>query len=337
MLEKPDIADRRIHARLQEAYGLGITQVTFLPLGADVNTAVYRATGTNGAAYFVKLRKGSFDAASVLVPQYLYEQGNRAVIPVLRARDGSLWTTLDAFTCLLYPYVAGRGGFEQALTEAQWRAFGAALRALHTAEIPPDLLEGIPTEPYSSAWRAQVRDYLAQAERAVFKDAVAARMATLMRQRRDDIRRVVERAEELAAALSTQTPAQGICHADIHAGNLLLAPDGRLFIVDWDTLLRAPKERDLMFIGGGVGAIWNTQRETGLFYDGYGSAEIHLPALAYYRYERIVEDIAAFCEQILTTEGGGADRAQGLRYFASLFNAGEVIDMADQTYRQMAR
>lgn len=41
MLEKPDIPLTRIAACLQTAYGLTAVQITFLPLGADQNTAVF--------------------------------------------------------------------------------------------------------------------------------------------------------------------------------------------------------------------------------------------------------------------------------------------------------
>ena len=43
MLDKPDFEDEKIIACLQAEYGLRIVQVAFLPLGADLSTAVYRA------------------------------------------------------------------------------------------------------------------------------------------------------------------------------------------------------------------------------------------------------------------------------------------------------
>jgi spectinomycin phosphotransferase len=53
-------------------------------------------------------------------------------------------------------------------------------------------------------------------------------------------------------------------------------------------------------------------------------------ALAYYRYERVIQDIAAFGEQILLTEAGGEDREQGYQYFTSNFLPGHEIDLALQ-------
>jgi hypothetical protein len=48
MLEKPDIQDEKISACLQHEYGLPVVQVVFLPLGADLNTAVYRVVADDG-------------------------------------------------------------------------------------------------------------------------------------------------------------------------------------------------------------------------------------------------------------------------------------------------
>ncbi len=45
-----------------------------------------------------------------------------------------------------------------------------------------------------------------------------------------------------------------------------------------------------------------------LFYKGYGKTDINSAALAYYRYERVIEDLVVICEQILLTDEGGADR-----------------------------
>ena len=62
MLERPDLPDERLMGGLQAAYGLRLSQLTFLPLGADVNSAVYRAVAADGRPYFLKLRRGPFDA-----------------------------------------------------------------------------------------------------------------------------------------------------------------------------------------------------------------------------------------------------------------------------------
>ena len=42
MLTKPDIADELIISRFQDEYTLHVSTLTFLPLGADMGTTVYR-------------------------------------------------------------------------------------------------------------------------------------------------------------------------------------------------------------------------------------------------------------------------------------------------------
>ncbi len=68
MLEKPSIPDEALVSAVQTAFGLRVTELTFLPLGADQNTAAYRAEADN-KAYFLKLRSGICHEASVTLPR----------------------------------------------------------------------------------------------------------------------------------------------------------------------------------------------------------------------------------------------------------------------------
>ena len=88
-----------------------------------------------------------------------------------------------------------------------------------------------------------------------------------------------------------------------------------------------------MFVGGGVGGVWHDAQEEAWFYQGYGRTEIDWRALAYYRYDRIVEDIAAYGEQLLLTDEGGSDRAHGLRFFRDQFLPNNVVEIAYRTDR----
>lgn len=338
MLEKPDLDDARIMDRLHDIYGLGllITAVEFLPLGADANTAVYRVTSADDTPYFLKLRGGVFDEMSVIVPNFLRQNGMTQVIAPIVTRPGTLWGQLDNFAVILYPFVEGQDGYDIALTDQHWIEFGRALKSLHSATLPPAITDRIQRENYSDHWRGIVRDYQAQVEATVYSDPISAQLAALLTAQKPVIDHLINRAEQLAALLQRDSPQFVLCHADIHAGNFLITPDGTLYIVDWDTLLLAPKERDLMFVGGALqGGSRTPQAEEKLFYQGYGHTDEEPIALAYYRYERIVQDIAAYCAEILLTDPNSADRAVGLRQLSSQFEPNEVIDIACQTEKQL--
>jgi len=329
MLEKPALDDERITACLAAEYGLDVTDLDFLPLGADMNTAVYRAAARGGAAYFVKLRRGKFGEASVLVPAHLARLGLRQVIPPIAARTGRLRARLGGFTLTLYPFVEGRNGFDRPLSRGQWAEFGAALKQFHSAAFPPEVTAGLPREDFSPRGRESVKLFLERVRCETFDEPAAAELAAFLRTRRAETLALVDRAGRLALELQEQPPPFILCHGDIHAWNLLVADGGAFYMVDWDTLLFAPRERDLMYIGAGLGGrAFAPAEEEALFYRGYGPAAIDPAALAYYRYELIVEDIAVFCGQILSPGGDGADRRQSLDYLKSNFLPGGALEMA---------
>ncbi len=325
MLEKPNLPDSSILDCLLAQYGLRADRLAFLPLGADVNTAVYRV-GAGDRAFFVKLRKGPFDDLSVTLPHFLTRGGVPGIIAPLETRAGGLWAPLPPYTVLLYPFVEGKDGYEAALSERQWLDFGAALGQIHTLRLPPALAARIPRETFSPAYRQQVGQFQAQAEEDRFSEPVAARLAAFMRGERARIDGLVARGERLAQRLRERPPEFVLCHADLHAGNLLIGADGKLYIVDWDAPLYAPKEKDLSLVGGC--STWGAAGDVALFYQGYGEAKIDPGALAYYRCERILVDIAEFCKQLFLSDEGGPDREQSYGYFTGQFLAGHEVERA---------
>jgi spectinomycin phosphotransferase len=121
-----------------------------------------------------------------------------------------------------------------------------------------------------------------------------------------------------------------LCHADLHTGNVLLDDAGRVWIVDWDETVLAPRERDLMFVvGGGIGIGGIGPREEERFFQGYGPASIDPLALAYYRYAWAVSDIGAYGEQVfLRPDLGEVTRHAAVAAFMSLFQPGRIVERA---------
>ena len=330
MLEKPDIQDDKIIACVGNEYGLSVTQITFLPLGADVNTAVYRLVTTDGTPYFLKLRKADFDKAAVSLAKFFSDQDITQVIPPLVTKSGQLWGETAVFRTILYPFIEGGNGYEVDLQDFHWSAFGTALKKIHTTTIPSTISDNIRKESYSPQYREAVKQFLTRIEDDVFDDFIATKLASFLKCKRVETMELIERAEQLAQRLQAQTPEMVVCHSDIHAGNLLIGNDGDLYIVDWDEPTIAPKERDLMYVGSGLISDLVPQEEEALFYRTYGQTKINTTALAYYRYERIIQDIAAFCKRLLSADESEKDREQFLRYLTSNYESGGTIEIAYQ-------
>ncbi|MFN7038490.1 MAG: phosphotransferase enzyme family protein [Alphaproteobacteria bacterium] len=329
MLTKPKFKEEEIIRYIHDAYGLNVKEISFLPLGADFNTTVYRVKTSNKQNYFLKLRKTEFHEASVMVPKYLADQGFKQIIPPIATVINQLWGNLGAFKVILYPYVEGHNSIDMPLSDIQWIEFGATMKKFHSTDIPKSIISGIPKEAFSPKWRNMVKTFLVSIEDKVFEELVAAEMALFMKSKSSEILKFIQLAEELACLLQKQHLDYILCHGDIHGWNLLIDKESTLYIVDWDTLIFAPKERDLMFIGAGI---WDSgltpDQEESLFYQGYGQTEIDQDAIAYYRYERIIQDIGEYCEQIFLSDEGGDDRIQSFEYLKSNFLPGGTIERA---------
>jgi spectinomycin phosphotransferase len=335
MLEKPDIPESLIISSVQVEYGLEVASLTFLPLGYDVNTSVYRLGAIDGADYFLKLCKGNFQPTSVEVPHFLSRLGICSIIDPLETLNGYLFGRLEPYTFILYPYIAGNNGYEVELEDQHWVELGTTLKQVHSAQLPEPLAGRILHEVYDPAWRENTRVFQEQVEKMTYRDPVAHKLAGFMRTNGEVIRHMLYRAEMLAQTLKANPPDHVLCHTDVHPGNYLITPGGALYLVDWDNPLFAPKERDLMFFGAGMHGQRPGGWEEQLFYQGYGSVEINRHALAYYRFERIIQDIAEFCKQLFMTESGGSDREQAYHYFTGSFAPGCEVDAAMLTDQQV--
>jgi spectinomycin phosphotransferase len=90
-----------------------------------------------------------------------------------------------------------------------------------------------------------------------------------------------------------------------------------------------------MYIGSGIGpAIHPAEKEEEWFFAGYGRIPLHSEVLCYYRYYRIVEDIALYCQQILSDTASMEEKNLALHYLASNFNPQGTIENADRAVRQ---
>jgi spectinomycin phosphotransferase len=333
MEQKQSLSPQYIIDFLNINYDIAVTTLTFLPLGADMNALVYKAETRDGSSYFVKLKRDHHYDISVTILALLQASGIQQIIPPIKTIDGELTQPVNDFTLTVYPFVDGQNGFCYNLTDDQWVTLGKLLRQVHEFDVPLSIKDRIRKETYAPKWRETVRSLYAHIDGNLAGDETASKLKTFMKEHRAVINHLVNRAECLSQMIQEQSPEFVLCHSDIHGGNVLIDENSSFYIVDWDEPIMAPKERDLMFIGGGVANVWNNQHEEESFYQGYGKTKINMIILAYYRYERIVEDIAEYSQALLLTATGGEDRLEMYKHFINMFEPNGVVDIAFKTDR----
>ncbi len=329
MLEPPALDPSALIACVAAEYAIALDAVEFLPLGADSAAAVYRGTCADGTRYLLKLRRGALNTAGLRIPRYLCDLGLPHILAALYTTDQRLWTQLDDRHLIVYPFIDGNTAADVGLAAAQWTALGQLLRQVHDLALPPELLCLLRPEPWRPDWRELI-DELDQAVRAWDgHGAEAYGLVALWRVHAAKIQQLSQRADQLAALLRAEDAPLVLCHADLHTWNILVAADGQFWVIDWDATMLGRRERDLMFMVGGIGAGLVAPAETRCFLAGYGPIQLDQRALAYYRCAWAVQDIASYgADVLLRAEVGPADKRQALRYFAMQFDPGNIVDIA---------
>ena len=333
MLERPDLADAKIIKQLEAHYGLRIRGLEFMPIGNDQRAWAYRVE-TEAGVYFLKLRKGGTRPASLLAPHHLKTQGIEQVVAPFETGSGRLLASHGDYDLILYPFVEGKSAWRMPIALSQWRAWGAVMQKIHGSPLSAHVLDVAEREVFGVKWLNTIDKVEDVLRRGDFRGQVAAEAARVWRDQAAEIQHCRHRFREAGALLAADPPEFVLCHADIHTANIVLGPQGEIRIVDWDETVIAPKERDLMFFVEDSHKL----EETEAFFTGYDGGEINWLALAYYKYDWVIQEFGDYGERIfLSDEIGAKDLESALFEFKRLFEPGDVIDRAHRTFQQMLR
>jgi spectinomycin phosphotransferase len=330
VLEDPGLDLSVLTAALRTAWAVDASAFTFVP-GYDMRAVSYAVSVAKGDDRFLKVRlEPSANDAPLAVPRALLDAGIPGILAPIPTLTGELThALLDGRTLVLYPYVAGRNAMVAGMTRDQWRAFGTTLRAVHASGLEERFAGSLPAETFRLASAALVRQALEQARRDVWPSPAQTRLAALLRDEATTIEAMLTRATALGETLCGRAFDHVLCHADIHAANILVADDGRIVLVDWDGPMLAPRERDLLFVIGSRIARTVTPQEESWFFDGYGAAPLDPDAIVYYRYERILQDIGEIGRSVFDGDIPETSRATQVALAASWFEPGGDIEAAE--------
>lgn len=327
-MKTKSIQDNEIIKLLKSNYNIEIESIQLLQLGADMNASVYKATAKY-QSYFVKIKYDIQEETDIDILRLLHDSGLKEIIFPVITSEGKLFRQLEHFKIVVYPFIDGKNGFEQALTKKQWFELGKVFKTIHTLTIPESIKIKLRKETFSTRWRESVKSLYPYINVKSFDNRITGDFKEFFKLKLSLINQLINLAETTSKNIQPDLNQYALCHSDIHAGNILIASDESFYIVDWDSPILAPKERDLMFIGGGVGNVWNSPTDAAYFYEGYGEVNIDKTLLSYYRCERIIEDIAIYGEDLLFPNyHTDESKLINLHHFKAMFEKNGVVDIA---------
>jgi hypothetical protein len=263
-----DLAERELRAALEEGWSLTAATLTYRPVGFGSHH--WEVTDPAGLRRFVTVddlrtrRAFTGEAltcayerlrASLAAARALRAAGRDFVVAPMPARDGEPLTPLgESFAVAVYPFVAGESFDWGTYTPSHRRAVLDLMVAVHTA--PPGVCDQALPDDYAIPFRDAVQltldggDHLVVAEPGPY----ARPAAELLTAHAAGVSRALARYDEMVAAARADPPARVLTHGEPHPGNTMRTEAGWL-LIDWDTALVAPPERDLWDLDPGDGTL----------------------------------------------------------------------------------
>ncbi len=321
MREKLNIPEDLLRACLQEQYDISAVRLEFLPLGLDTRAGVYRVLSEHGTSYFLKAKSGSFYEPGCLVPRYLKDQGITAVVAPLPTKSNILWTQVGDWRVIVYPFINGDTGLHLGMTDENWQEVGTILKQIHQVPLPPSGFQSLRKETFDPTEYARwVRAFETQLADSPGKSKVENALCSCWMAHQPTIHTLLTFMEELAGILQGRTLPYVICHADLHANNILRDHANHLFVIDWDDVMLALKERDFIFV---------REPGAGAFFQRYDRTEIDWVALTYYQCERAVQDLIERAQEVFFRDDlGEENKAAAAQLFSNLFSKNNNVDAA---------
>ncbi|MBF6330445.1 phosphotransferase [Nocardia transvalensis] len=328
MLTPPaDLPDDTVAAALRH-WGIEPVSLEYRPVGFGSHH--WAVADRRGERRFVTvdeldLRRKSLDdshtaaferlCAALTTARALREAGLDFVVAPIRGRDGTVLARIgDRFALACYPHLEGTSyDFGTYRDEDHRRAVFDMIVAVHTTPG----CEHAQADDFVIAHRDELT--LALADNQV-PDAgpYAAPMRDLLHEKATAIRAELARYDELAELARAEPERAVLTHGEPHPANTMRIAEGWR-LIDWDTALIAPPERDL----------WDLDPDDGSLLTAYAQATgttLRPELLELYRRRWDLADVAEYVHRFRHPHTGSEDDVESWKGLRQI-----VSDLADRT------
>lgn len=288
MRTPPPISAKAIETALHAAFDMEFPLLTFVRGGEEAWG--YKVASAEGA-FHLKIYSGTdeslrarLDACHAL----RYALDTDHVVSAVPTRSGSLMFQIGEFGAALFPYLLATPLRESEWTEEQADAVGRLIAQIHITSLDVPLV----TEQFSTAAADAAQNVLDALPAALeSRSSVHHATARLLLPCEGALRREIEHLRHTSDRMRQSAVPLVVCHGDLTWGNVLFGPEP--YLIDWDDMVYAPKERDLMFYADPDNLVLEAYRKAG------GMADLDADALMYYRALWNNEEIGDFGGRLL--------------------------------------
>jgi hypothetical protein len=311
-----DLTDADLRAALRSGWAFNAVSVEYQAVG--FGSYHWLATAAGGSRVFAtaddliaKLRtaQDSTDAAfgrlrAAFGAAYALREHaglSFVVAPLVDLQGLTLRRLSDRYSLVVHPFLPSREADLQA--DGYWRAVAGLLVELHAASCPV-----APADDFVVPGRDRLVQLLDEAAEPWDRGPYGERARALLARHAAGVKRLLPAYDRLAAHVSARPERMVVTHGEPH--NTLVTSRG-LMLIDWESLLVAPRERDL----------WALSDHDGSALDWYRAAtgvEIDRAALSLYRLWYDLAEISGYLGLFHAPHADTADAAESWRNLVHL-------------------
>jgi Phosphotransferase enzyme family len=250
--------------------------------------------------------------AALAAARDLRDHGRAFVLAPVSARNGEpLVRAGDRFGVALYPFVDGQSfAWGEFPTPAHRHGTLDLIIATHTA--PSAAARHAVADDFAIPHRDEMEAAIDPAADVADCGPYARPASLLLAGNAVPIQRLLARYDELAAQSRSRSAAAVLTHGEPHPGNTMLTSGGWM-LIDWDTALLAPPERDLWILDPGDGSVLGAYAEA--------TGVTPLPSmLELYRLRWDLADIAVDVSRFRRDHRGSVDDDESWHLLRSLID-----------------
>ncbi|HIS69487.1 MAG TPA: aminoglycoside phosphotransferase family protein [Candidatus Gallacutalibacter stercoravium] len=157
--------------------------------------------------------------------------------------QGALFFAHHLITGVLFNLIPGAAvGYGNAYSNEELRQLAAIVKDLHAVDIGP-YEKLCPKEEYDLRFCVRLQQMM----QTIVEDGggFPEPFCQAARQYYGVLVSQIQHTQKLAQLLKKKELPFVLCHTDIHGGNVMRDPKGKLYLIDWENVILAPKEADL--------------------------------------------------------------------------------------------
>jgi len=298
--EPADLDRADLAAALADGWGLTGAELEYVPEGGGSHHWRCRAgreerfvsvddlTATFHAATDPDTAFSALERAYGTAGALRHVAGLEFVVAQIPDREGRPLRRLGrSYALRVEPVVPGEPGTFGEYAPDDRRAVAALMRRLHAASgrVPAGLPQ---TADLRIPSRASLDAALVQIDRQWSSGPWAEPARALLAGRAAEVAERLAGHDTVAARILETRARWVVTHGEPHGGNVIRDPEGGLHLIDWDTAMVAPRERDLQMVFDDDLTGWDEYRAAA------GPVELDGEALGLYRRLWALADIASF-------------------------------------------